>query len=180
MLTLVVTKQIGTSPFDDHWQIRLRAAQIVKRLRDRYSDRYGRLHARLLQTYLQAITDTSKSLPTQYGGIVGITAMGHRAVYHLLVPAMRALKERYADNTKDARMCQQALFDAALMLTEKLKEMMLEQRDAGVCDELRDKKRELVNDEFNAEETFRQLHEIFGDLVVPTTIVASDVKDVVL
>ncbi|EAL45013.1 TFIID transcription factor subunit, putative [Entamoeba histolytica HM-1:IMSS-B] len=179
ILTLVVTKQIGTNSYDNHWNIRVQAAAIVKKLRDRYSEKYGRLHARLLQTYLQAITDATKPLTTQYGGIVGITAMGPRAVYHLLVPAMKSLKERYLGSSNECKMCLQALFDAAFMLAEKMKEMMMDSKQ-NVCDELRDKKKELVADEFNIDETFKTLHEIFGDVIVPTSLVDPDIKNITL
>ncbi|KAL7713831.1 Transcription initiation factor TFIID subunit 6 [Entamoeba marina] len=169
ILTLVVTKQIGTDPLDDHWLVRSQAARLVKDLRDKYSDKYGRLNARLLQTYLQAITDPNKPLTTQYGGIVGISEMGYRAVFHLLVPAMKSLKERYTGSSKDAKMCSQALFEAALMLSKKMREMMLDEKD-DVC----------VLEEFKANETFKQLHDIFGDSVVPSSLFSSDIKDIVL
>ncbi|ELP94151.1 transcription initiation factor tfiid, putative [Entamoeba invadens IP1] len=176
ILTLVVTKQIGTGAMEDHWEIRTRAAKIVKKLSERYSDKYGRLNARLLQTYLKAITEATKPLTTQYGGIVGITAMGERAVFHLLVPAMKSLKERYEGSDVEQKMCSKALFDAGFLLAKKLKEIMETDKQG----ELKELNKELVGEEFNVDATFKMLHDIFGDLIIPADITPKNVGDVLI
>ena len=162
ILTLVVTKQIGTNPMDDHWSVRCQAAGIVKKLRDRYCEKYSALHSRLLQTYLRAITDKTKPLTTQFGGIVGITAMGPRVVYGLLFPAMKTLKERYLGTSVECKKCSDALYDAAFVLASRIREMVDGNSEGNELMEIR---KELVEKEFSVEKTMKSLIEIFGNMI---------------
>lgn len=57
------------------------------------SGQFPELHARICKTYLDAL-EGDKCLPTLYGAIVGLSAMGNHAVRTLLLPHLSAILGR--------------------------------------------------------------------------------------
>lgn len=85
VITCVVAKRLSSSPFDNHWALRFEAAQVLLIASDRFGDEYTTLKARALKT-LCAATTADKPLPTMFGGIVGVTFFGPKAVDAFLLP----------------------------------------------------------------------------------------------
>ncbi len=56
------------------------------------------MHARICKTYLDAL-EGDKGLPTLYGAIVGLSALGNHAVRTLLLPHLPSILSRLQDNT---------------------------------------------------------------------------------
>jgi hypothetical protein len=86
----------------------------------RYGSDYASLKARILKQFCEAI-GLNKPLSTRYGGIVGISLFGPRAVHAFLFPLILGYWEKWQellDKTSDPRhrheiyMCQQAILDS--------------------------------------------------------------------
>lgn len=63
-----------------------------------HSGQFPELHARICKTYLDAL-EGDKGLPTLYGAIVGLSALGNHAVRTLLLPHLQAILSRLQDST---------------------------------------------------------------------------------
>ena len=96
VLTCVVGKRLCESPTDDHWRLRHLAALVVGRVLQRYKAKYPDLQSRLTRTFLEALRDAKKPLPTLYGAIVGLQTLGPLVVHLLLVPAVPEISRRLA------------------------------------------------------------------------------------
>jgi transcription initiation factor TFIID subunit 6 len=89
LLTCVVAHSVGTSISDHHdnehsWLLREEAAYTLVHAVDIYGDQYATLKARILKTLCEA--SVSDKLSTQYGGIVGLSLFGPKAVEAFLLP----------------------------------------------------------------------------------------------
>ena len=96
VLTCVVGKRLCEGPAEDHWRLRHLAALVVGRVLARYKAKYPDLQSRLTRTFLEALQDAKKPLPTLYGAIVGLTTLGPLVVHLLLVPAVPEISRRLA------------------------------------------------------------------------------------
>ena len=63
-----------------------------------HSGQFPELHARICKTYLDAL-EGDKGLPTLYGAIVGLSALGNHAVRTLLLPHLQAILSRLQEST---------------------------------------------------------------------------------
>ena len=72
VLTCVVGKRLCSSPLEDHWRLRHKAAWLATQLLERYKDKYPDLLPRVTQTLVEALRDRRKPLSTHYGAIVGM------------------------------------------------------------------------------------------------------------
>jgi transcription initiation factor TFIID subunit 6 len=120
LITCVVAKNLSSRPMDNHWALRFEAAQVLLLACDRFGQEYLTLQARVLKTLCEA-TAADKPLPTMFGGIVGVTLFGPKAVDAFLLPLVipyftkwqhqlentRNLEQRFA-----LQECQQAILDA--------------------------------------------------------------------
>jgi transcription initiation factor TFIID subunit 6 len=91
LLTCVVAHSLGSSSIiSDHsdnehpWLLREEAAGTLVHAVDIYGDQYATLKARILKTLCEA--SVSDKLSTQYGGIVGLSLFGPKAIEAFLLP----------------------------------------------------------------------------------------------
>ncbi|KAL3786504.1 hypothetical protein HJC23_010670 [Cyclotella cryptica] len=125
--TCIVAKKLSTSPHDDHWALRQESASCLAKACRIYGDQYTTMKPRCIKLLTQQALRMDRSLATQYGGIVGISLFGPRAVDAFLLPLAReywesweaklekvmAFKEKRDVTTEyELHMCQQALLDA--------------------------------------------------------------------
>lgn len=59
------------------------------------------LHARICQTYVEAL-EGDKALPTLYGAIVGLSALGNNVVRKLLLPHLQAILSRLQESGENS------------------------------------------------------------------------------
>ena len=93
MLTCVVGANVSGSPEDDHWSLRSAAAECIAVIVRRYRDSVVDLQPRICKTYLDAFKN-DKSLVSVYGGVIGLTVLGHQVIRNLLLPLIGTIKER--------------------------------------------------------------------------------------
>ncbi|GAX80021.1 hypothetical protein CEUSTIGMA_g7460.t1 [Chlamydomonas eustigma] len=86
VLTCLVAKSLGSNPSDDHWSVRDAAAVIIKQVCVRFSDPFFNVQPRISKTLLKSFLDSNKPLATHYGAVIGLAALGHATVSHLLIP----------------------------------------------------------------------------------------------
>ncbi|EGG22084.1 TATA-binding protein-associated-factor [Cavenderia fasciculata] len=75
MMTCLLGRKLCQSANENHWKLRDYVADILVLVCKKYGDSYGSLQGRITRTLLQALHDTSKSLPTHYGAIVALSAL---------------------------------------------------------------------------------------------------------
>ena len=133
--TCVVAKKLSTSPYEDHWSLREEAAKCLVKACDMYGHQYTTMKPRIIKLLTEQALREDRPLVTQYGGIVGISLFGPRAVDAFLLPLAKDYWERWenelhslsAKKTTDVEgkkskdtagreyelnMCQQALLNA--------------------------------------------------------------------
>jgi len=126
--TCVVAKKLSNSPYDDHWSLREEAARCLIKACDIYGEQYTTMKPRVIKILTQQALRIDRPPPTQYGGIVGISLFGPRAVDAFLLPLARAYWERWemelmavakfgegggnALREYELSMCQQALLNS--------------------------------------------------------------------
>ena len=153
VLTCVVAKQIGPSSLesdkqdtpssqeknDNHWILRDEASDVLARICFIYGEKYKNLQGSVLKTLCKALEHTSYDyLGSWYGGIVGITKFGVKAVDAFLLPLMgytmvweEALDQDKVDSlsrrNRNIRYalhrCQDALLYAMAIYMEKMEEL---------------------------------------------------------
>ena len=98
VFTCVVASKLNYLPSEDHWTLRLLAADLIADFSVRFSTQFPDLHARVCKTYLDALDD-DKSLPTVFGGLAGLASMGTNVIRTLLLPNVKRLYDRISDNS---------------------------------------------------------------------------------
>ncbi|KXZ53652.1 hypothetical protein GPECTOR_6g569 [Gonium pectorale] len=88
LLTCLMAKSLGPSPAADHWALRDAAAVLLARLCNRFGEPYYSLQVKVSKQLLRTLLDGSKPLPSHYGAIVGLAALGHNTVRLLLLPQL--------------------------------------------------------------------------------------------
>ena len=92
LLTCIVSRRLSESVEEDHWALRLLSADLVAILCSRYGDAYPDMPRRVAKTLLDAVRDDSKPLPTRFGALVALRALGRECVRTLVLPnAVRLL-----------------------------------------------------------------------------------------
>jgi len=84
IFTCNVAAKLSGSPHEDHWSLRRLAADVIAKINHKFGDQFPELQARICKTFLYAL-DSDKSLPTVYGGLVGLAALGPEVVRSLLL-----------------------------------------------------------------------------------------------
>jgi transcription initiation factor TFIID subunit 6 len=79
----------------DHWTLREEAARALVKACDVYGHQYPTVRPRVIRLLTQQALRPDRPLPTQYGGIVGISLFGPRAVDAFLLPIAREYWERW-------------------------------------------------------------------------------------
>ena len=138
--TCIVAKKLCNDPVtEDHWSLREDAARCLVKACDIYGVQYTTMKPRIIKLLTQQALRGDRPLATQYGGIVGISLFGPRAIDAFLLPVAKEYWECWEEElkknaavmnpnddyfgakkkTKDVvareyelRMCQQALLDA--------------------------------------------------------------------
>lgn len=67
LMTCLVTKRIGISPWEDHWAVRSAAADAIASVCRQYGDKYVDLQPRICKQLVKALTDPSKPVTTLFG-----------------------------------------------------------------------------------------------------------------
>jgi len=86
VLTCLVGRGLCAHPAEDHWSLRCQAARLAAYICRRFGEVYTTLQPRVSKTLFEALNDETKPLPTHYGAIVGLTALGPLTVEQLLLP----------------------------------------------------------------------------------------------
>jgi transcription initiation factor TFIID subunit 6 len=152
VLSCIVAKTIGSSSLmsdnqDDpyshenknHWILRDEASDVLARICFTYGDKYKNLQGSVLKTLCKALEYTSYDfLGSWYGGIVGITKFGVKAVDAFLLPLMGytmiwedaldqdevdSLSRRNRNIRYALHRCQDALLYAMAIYMEKMEEL---------------------------------------------------------
>lgn len=123
LMTCIVAKRFTTSSSvvvgdtANHWALRREAALTVMQACQWFGNDYPTLKARVLRTLCDAISP-DKARTTQYGGIVGISLFGAKAVDAFLLPVISEYWKQWetelgSTTDREARtellMCQQAV-----------------------------------------------------------------------
>lgn len=96
VFTCVVAAKLSNVPSEDHWTLRLLAADLIADFSVRFSTHFPDLHPRVCKTYLDAI-EADKSLSTMFGGLAGLSSMGTNVIRTLLLPAVKSIYQRITD-----------------------------------------------------------------------------------
>jgi transcription initiation factor TFIID subunit 6 len=89
ILTCLVAKSLGSHALDDHWAIRDAAAAVVGKVCARFNESFYNVRPRISKTLVKAFLDSAKPLPTHYGAVIGLSALGHASVSLLLIPHLQ-------------------------------------------------------------------------------------------
>lgn len=119
---------------EDHWSLRELAARCLVKACDMYGVQYTTMKPRIMKLLTQQALRLDRPLVTQYGGIVGISLFGPRAIDAFLLPVAKKYweywdkelqtlvnnssssgKKRDVWREYELQMCQQALLDAVSM-----------------------------------------------------------------
>ena len=124
LLTCLIGKKLCEENTQDHWSLRDFVSDSISLICKKYGEMYKTLQPRIAKTLVQAITDNSKPLTTQYGAIIGITSLGPELIELLLLPNFTSFHKKLeseletTDEVKklEARKCFTALLVTCYML----------------------------------------------------------------
>lgn len=87
VLTCLLGKRLCEDPEkEDHWSLRDRCAGMAADLCRKFGNTYATLVPRVTKTMAKTFLDPSKPLPSHYGAIVGLFALGPHSVETLILP----------------------------------------------------------------------------------------------
>jgi len=91
LFTCIVAKKLSSNASENHWSLRDDAAKTLAQACNLFGDEYVTLKAQVLKTLCGAAAPTDargkrQSLPTTYGGFVGIMLFGPKAIDAFLLP----------------------------------------------------------------------------------------------
>jgi len=89
MTCLVSHNLCSNQKKDDHWSLREFAAQLISLICSRYGEAYATLQPRIAKTVLRAFLDPLKPMPSHYGAVLGLGALGRESVRVLLIPNVK-------------------------------------------------------------------------------------------
>lgn len=84
LFSCVVSSQLGEENNDNHWNLRVYAAQVIAFACWRHRLIFPDLVSRVVKTYMEAVT-SDKSLSTVYGGVYGLLALLDTPSAHYIV-----------------------------------------------------------------------------------------------
>lgn len=93
VVTCVVAKRLCQSVDEDHWSLRDDAAGTIAFICSKFGDAYPSIQPRITRTLLQALLNT-KPLPTHYGSIKGLHALGPKVVREVIMPHLREYMDK--------------------------------------------------------------------------------------
>ncbi|EFJ41475.1 hypothetical protein VOLCADRAFT_68197 [Volvox carteri f. nagariensis] len=86
LLTCCLAKALGPGPRCDHWRLRDSAGSLVAAVCGRFGEPFYSLKVKVSKQLLRALLDGSKPLPSHYGAVMGLAALGPATVRLLLLP----------------------------------------------------------------------------------------------
>jgi len=117
ILTCVIARRLSRNVYDDHWSLRMEAAALLFKACNKYPE-YTTLKSRVIKAYVEALA-ADRPLPSQFGGVVGITSFGPLAVEAFLIPSASHLWDKWqfaldgippkSEETIELNQCQNAL-----------------------------------------------------------------------
>jgi len=121
ILTCVVGRRLSEHSSEDHWELRDFAASLVAHVCQTFGRSYATLQPRVTKTLLQAFLEPNKPLPTHYGGIRALAALGPQSIGLFIVPncatyvrtvLQKELRSEDPQRQRDAGKVRGALLDA--------------------------------------------------------------------
>ncbi|XP_077238315.1 TATA BOX ASSOCIATED FACTOR II 59 [Tasmannia lanceolata] len=90
VVTCLVSKRLGNSLVDNHWELRDFTANLVASICKRFGHAYANLQPRVTRTLLHCFLNPTKALTQHYGAIQGLAALGTKVVHLLILPNLEA------------------------------------------------------------------------------------------
>jgi len=174
LLTCMLGKKLHENPNEDHFHLREIAALSAGKICRRFGGSYQNLEGRIAKTLLKCFLDPTKPLPSHYGAILGITALGPQKVRDIILPHLSAylkLLEPDLSGTSDsvrqdqARRCQGALLKAAGCFVHWISSTAVEGQQ-----ESKEEVKDLLP---SISSYYQELQDIFGDSLLPYIAVES-------
>ena len=125
VLTCIVARKIG-SEGENHWLLRDEASDVIARICTLFGQKYGNLRGKVIQTLYKALElqGSDLDLGRWYGGIVGITKFGAKAVDAFILPLVgywhiwdEVLEGKDGESRFELQRCQDALLVSFLYMT---------------------------------------------------------------
>ncbi|KJE92714.1 transcription initiation factor TFIID complex 60 kDa subunit [Capsaspora owczarzaki ATCC 30864] len=169
VLTCVLGKRLCQRHTENHWALRVLAAQVVSIICRRYSSSHNQLQPRTAKTLLKVFLDPHKPLTSHFGAVVGLEHLGAETISALILPnfasyvALLALKrdpsipENVLTVREEAERVHGALLSAVGNL---LKHRGVSSTPSGLFDPLT----ELAPD---VEKYYAVVHNYFGSALLP-------------
>lgn len=93
----------SSSSLEDHWALREEAAKCLVKTCNIYGDQYTTMRPRLIKLLTQQALRLDRPYATQYGGIVGISLFGPRAIDAFILPLAREYWECWVEELRMLR-----------------------------------------------------------------------------
>jgi hypothetical protein len=93
IFTCVLATKLSQSPAEDHWSLRIIAAETAAFATTKYSSYFPDLQGKICKTYLDGLSD-EKALSVVYGAMVGLSALGNVIVQSCILPNVGKLSTR--------------------------------------------------------------------------------------
>lgn len=106
LFTCIIGNKIGKAQNEEHWSLRDYSAQVMASICFKYKGVYPDLQARVIKTYLEALTP-EKSLTTLYGGLSGMLSLTYfrdssSSLLEFLVPQLDDIEMRLSRVRQEA------------------------------------------------------------------------------
>lgn len=93
VLTILVARHVGPEDNAESFEVRSYAASLLRNISQRFSQTYYTLRPRLTRTLLKGFLDVSRPLASQYGIVVGLSALGSEVVRVVILGNIKAWYE---------------------------------------------------------------------------------------
>jgi hypothetical protein len=100
IFTCIIAGRLSSTYRENHWQLRSIAAELISFICVKYSEQFPDLQARICKTFIDALSD-DKSLTAVYGGIMGLSCLGHSVIKSLLLPHVGRISNRISKQQID-------------------------------------------------------------------------------
>lgn len=162
ILTLLLARKIGNGGAGDqqHFATRDFASSLLAHIIQKYGNSYSTLKPRITRTLLRAFLDTSKSIGTQYGAIIGFKSLGGEVVRIVLLGNVKSWSKMYLEKrswpeeeAKDKNVLIEAIINCLRVL--KVEPTVEDEMEVELSDDLKQKTIERLDGEI-ASQLFEQ------------------------
>ncbi|XP_022095715.1 TAF6-like RNA polymerase II p300/CBP-associated factor-associated factor 65 kDa subunit 6L isoform X2 [Acanthaster planci] len=129
---------VSINPLNDHWALRDYAARLLSQILRSSIEIMGRFEHQLLATLKEVLSDPARPLCSHYGAVVGLCALGTRAVEEVLVsqlstywPILQQVLEDTSISNSQVKMDGHKVHGAILAAAEMLLKSKEDQPDGG-------------------------------------------------